>query len=229
VAYEDVEPGDPFPDRPDISTVPEPTAFPARTMSWDAQLWDERYTSADRLWSAGPNRWVEQELAELPPGDALDLACGEGRNAVWLAERGWRVTAVDFSRVALDRGRVAADQRGLSVDWVEADLMTWRPEAQSADLVLLCYLQLTAPAMSRVLDVAGAALVPGGTLLLVGHDVRNIAEGTGGPQDSSVLYSAHEIADVLGRQLTVLRAETVRRPVAGASRDALDALVRATR
>jgi len=198
-------------------------------MTWDADLWDERYASADRLWSAGPNRWVEQELAPLPPGDALDLACGEGRNAVWLAERGWRVTAVDFSRVALDRGRAAAAERGLTIDWVEADLLAWRPDAGTADLVLLCYLQLMAADMSRVLASASDGLRPGGTLLLVGHDVRNIAEGTGGPQDPAVLYSAREIGDALGRQLTVMRAETVRRPVPGAPRDALDALVRATR
>jgi ubiquinone/menaquinone biosynthesis C-methylase UbiE len=224
-----LEPGDTVPDRPDSATGTGATAFPTSRVTWDAKLWDERYSSADRLWSAEPNRWVEQELANLAPGDALDLACGEGRNAVWLAERRWRVTAVDFSRVALDRGRAAARERGLSVTWIEADLLAWRPDANSADLVLLCYLQLTVAEMSQVLDTASTALRAGGTLLLVGHDVRNITEGTGGPQDPSVLYSAREIGDALARHVTVLRAETVRRPVAGAPRDALDALVRATR
>jgi SAM-dependent methyltransferase len=224
-----VEPGDTFPGRPEGATESVPAAFRTETTNVDAKLWDERYAAAERLWSTGPNRWAEQELASLPSGEALDLACGEGRNALWLAGRGWRVTAVDFSRVALDRGRAEASERGLSVNWVQADLTTWRPQAETADLVLICYLQLAAAEMARVLEAAGAALRPGGTLLLVGHDVRNIAEGTGGPQDPSVLYSAREIGAAAGRHLTVLRAETVRRPVAGAPRDALDALVRATR
>src|SRR5271154_7398266 len=71
----------------------------------DSQQWDERYSAAGFVWATGPNQFVAAELAGLPPGRAIDLAAGEGRNTVWLAERGWRVTAVDFSRVGLGKGR----------------------------------------------------------------------------------------------------------------------------
>src|SRR5207244_12631949 len=77
----------------------------------DATAWDERYRSAELVWGVRPNRWVERELADLPPGRALDLACGEGRNALWLAARGWQVTAVDFSAVALDKARALESQQ----------------------------------------------------------------------------------------------------------------------
>src|ERR1700712_1041252 len=94
----------------------------------DAQTWDERYAAAGLVWSATPNQFVAAELAALPPGRALDLACGEGRNALWLADRGWQVTAVDFSRVALDKGRaLAARQAGSGppqLDWVLGDALT---------------------------------------------------------------------------------------------------------
>ena len=79
----------------------------------DAAAWDERYAATALVWSAGPNQFVESELASLPPGRALDLACGEGRNARWLAERGWQVTAIDWSEVAVDKGRQVND----AVDW----------------------------------------------------------------------------------------------------------------
>ncbi|MFL6133228.1 MAG: class I SAM-dependent methyltransferase, partial [Nocardioidaceae bacterium] len=71
----------------------------------DARAWDERYAASELIWSATPNRFVEAELTSLPPGRAVDLAAGEGRNALWLADRGWHVTAVDFSLAGLDKGR----------------------------------------------------------------------------------------------------------------------------
>ncbi|HSM45457.1 MAG TPA: class I SAM-dependent methyltransferase, partial [Acidimicrobiia bacterium] len=84
----------------------------------DAEAWDERYRVADRLWSSTPNIFVADRLADHEPGTGLDLASGEGRNAIWLAERGWDMTAVDFSSVALDRGRAISDR----VHFVEADV-----------------------------------------------------------------------------------------------------------
>src|SRR5689334_5266073 len=107
----------------------------------DAAAWDERYAAADLVWSAEPNRFVAEELADLPPGRALDLATGEGRNAIWLARRGWDVTGVDFSQVALDKGRRLAGDT--VVRWVCADATRWE-EPASYDLVLLAYLQLPA-------------------------------------------------------------------------------------
>src|SRR5690349_10831664 len=98
----------------------------------DAAAWDERYAATDLVWSAGPNQFVEAELGELAPGKALDLACGEGRNARWLAERGWHVTAIDWSSVAIEKGR----QVSAHVEWQVGDALT-TPLPIELDLVVL--------------------------------------------------------------------------------------------
>lgn len=195
--------------------------------------WDARYAAAELIWSRGPNRFVAQECAPLPAGDALDLAAGEGRNAIWLAGRGWRVTAVDFSRVALDKGRrlAAGAPCADTIDWVAADLCAYRPAAAGYDLALVCYLHLEAGEQTEVLRAAAAALRAGGVLVVVGHDRSNLTEGTGGPQDPAILHTAQETAAMLaGTGLRIARAERVRRPVAGpGDRSAVDMLVRAVR
>lgn len=188
--------------------------------------WDRRYAGSELVWTAEPNRFVAAELAGLTPGRALDLACGEGRNAVWLAEQGWRVTAVDFSAVALDKARQIAESRGVAVDWVHADVLTYRAEAGGFDLVLAAYLQLAADDRRPVLRAGAAALAAGGTLLAVAHDRDNLDGGVGGPQDPSVLYTPEEVvADLDG--LRIEKAERVRRPVGDG--EAIDTLVRARR
>jgi SAM-dependent methyltransferase len=200
----------------------------------DARAWDERYADS-RQWSLGPNQSVAEALADLPPGRALDLACGEGRNALWLAGLGWSVTALDFSRVGIDRGRAAAAEAGLSVDWVVGDALTHPlPEV---DLVVLAYLQLTADQRRAAVRRAWSSLAPGGTLFLVAHDSTNLTEGTGGPQDAQVLYTADDVLhdlDEEGPPPQVVRAERVARQVRaddehGGTRDAVawDALVHA--
>jgi SAM-dependent methyltransferase len=196
----------------------------------DSQEWDRRYAAAELIWTAEPNRFAVAELQDLPPGRALDIAAGEGRNAVWLASRGWQVTAVDFSAAGLDKGRRLAQARGVAIDWVRADVRDYQPEAGSFQLVLIAYLQLHEPELAGVLRRAVTALAPGGTLLVVGHDVTNLTEGTGGPPDPAVLYTPESITRSLGG-LTVVRAERVRRPVATADvhRDAVDTQVRAIR
>jgi SAM-dependent methyltransferase len=196
----------------------------------DADAWDERYAATDLVWSAGPNQFVAAECADLAPGRALDLAAGEGRNALWLARRGWSVTAVDFSQVALDKGRqVAGDTE---VEWVCADATTWsRPQAY--DLVVVAYLQLGPDERRAAIRNAFASLRPGGTLLVVAHDSSNLAEGTGGPQDAEVLYTADDVlADLAGERVEVRRADRVTREVPGpdgGSETALDCLVRLVR
>jgi SAM-dependent methyltransferase len=155
--------------------------------------WDSRYAEQELVWSAGPNRFLAGEAADLPPGRALDLACGEGRNALWLAERGWRVTAVDFSRVAVEKGGRIADERGLAVEFVVADLLEYEPAAQAYDLAIVFYLQLVADELATVLARAAGAVAPGGTFLLVGHDLRNLTAGHGGPRDASVLYTPEDV------------------------------------
>ncbi|WP_203713417.1 class I SAM-dependent methyltransferase [Asanoa siamensis] len=191
----------------------------------DADSWDRRYAETDLVWSADPNRFVAQELAALPPGSAVDLAAGEGRNALWLADLGWRVTAVDFSAVALDKGRRIARARDLAIEWVHADLADYQPP--TADLVLIAYLHVPPALWQPVLRRAVAAVAPGGTLLLVGHDETNLTEGTGGPQDLERLWSLDGVLATLD-DLVVRRAERARRPVAG-QRDAIDTVVRAER
>lgn len=193
--------------------------------------WDERYHTQELVWGAAPNRWVEQELSGLAPGRALDVACGEGRNALWLAGLGWQVTAVDFSAAALEKARTlaAAQHTGSRVAWVQADATSYRP-VTGMDVALLCYLQLAAEQRRAAVRAAAASLDPGGTLLVVAHDSANLSRGTGGPQDASVLYTAADLVDdVDGAGLFIERADAVARPVAGAERPAIDVLFRARR
>ena len=210
----------------------------------DARGWDERYAASDLVWSAVPNQFVAAEVAGLSPGRALDVAAGEGRNALWLAGQGWQVTAVDFSQVGLDKGRALQERhergRYLHIDWVRADALTFDSGPVPYDLVLLAYLQLVADERRTAVRRAFGALRVGGTFLLVAHDSSNLTEGTGGPTDPAVLFTAEEIlADLDGERFEVERADRVTRSVAPAdpshtnpgdqSRPALDALVRLVR
>ena len=197
----------------------------------DAAAWDERYRSSELVWSAGPNRFVESELVGLPAGRAVDLAAGEGRNAVWLAQRGWQVDALDFSAVALAKADRLAAERGVRVHTVCMDLTAWSAPEGAYDLALLAYLQLPWPQMEQVLQSAATAVRTGGTLFLVGHDATNLACGHGGPQDPGVLYTAEQVAEVWRPHARIVKAEAVERPVETAEgrRTAIDALVRAER
>jgi SAM-dependent methyltransferase len=190
--------------------------------------WNRRYEAAELVWSAGPNRFLVSELSDLPPGRALDLACGEGRNAIWLAERGWQVTAVDYSDVAVEKGRRIAERRGVEVDFRVGDLLEHDLGTEAYDLVIVFYLQLPADELHAVLGRAARALAAGGTFLLVGHDLRNLTGGHGGPKDAAVLYRAEDVPAAL-EGLEVVRAEPVERPVEAEGAVAIDALVRATR
>ncbi|SCG74596.1 class I SAM-dependent methyltransferase [Micromonospora inositola] len=198
----------------------------------DSSDWDTRYANAPGLvWSAEPNRFVVESVAGLTPGSALDLAAGEGRNAVWLAGQGWRVTAVDFSPVAVERGRELAARRGVPVEWRVADVTGYRPVPGSYDLVVISYLHLPAEDLARVLGAARNALRPGGRVVVVGHDRTNLGGGTGGPQDPAILLTPEAVVDGLAG-LRIQRAETARRPVDtgdGGTVDALDTVVVAAR
>ena len=129
---------------------------------------------------------------------------------MWLAERGWSVTAVDFSRVGLGKGRKLGTIRGVGdsqVDWVVADLRDYELARAAFDLVLIAYLQLDAALRARVLAKRAAVLVPGGTLLVIGHDLTNLTEGVGGPQNPDVLYMPEAVtAELPG--LRIVRAGT---------------------
>lgn len=198
----------------------------------EREHWNRRYAGRELLWTASPNRFLVAETEELAPGRALDLACGEGRNAVWLAQRGWTVTGVDFSDVALDKALRLASAGEVEVRWVPADLREYRAEPQAYELVLLFYLQVPAAERTPIVRAAAAGVSPGGTLLLVAHDRSNLEHGYGGPQEPGVLYTAGDlVSDLEGTGLRIERAERVERPVREGESEhvALDVLVRAAR
>ncbi len=190
--------------------------------------WDARYSQEGLLWSAKPNRFLVAEVSELPAGRGLDLACGEGQNAIWLAGLGWRMLGVDYSQVAIRKARERAEREGHAVDFVCDDLVSYEPRAGVYDLVALLYLHIPADERRLVLQRAAHALAPGGTFVLLGHDLTNIADGVGGPSNPSILYTPDDIAAELPG-LEVEKAERVLRDVDGEDRDAIDALVRARR
>lgn len=200
-----------------------------------AEAWDARY-AAGSPWPQGPNVTVHEVVGPLPAGRARDVACGDGRHAVWLAGLGWQVEAVDFSAVAVERGRRTAERLSAdgalpgAVTWRVADVSTDRPEPASADLVLLAFLHLPPEQAMAALELSASAVAPGGLLLLVGHDRTNLDQGTGGPQHPEVLTDAEVVAAALrAAGLVVERAEVVTRPVEGAERPALDTVVLARR
>ncbi|NBM17287.1 bifunctional 2-polyprenyl-6-hydroxyphenol methylase/3-demethylubiquinol 3-O-methyltransferase UbiG [Streptomyces sp. GC420] len=197
----------------------------------DAADWDERYRGTGLVWEAEPNRFVAQELAGLPAGRAVDLAAGEGRNAVWLAGQGWDVDAVDFSAVALAKAERLGAERGVALRTVCSDLAAWSAPEGTYDLALIAYLQLPWPQMERVLREAANAVRGGGTLFLVGHAAANLERGHGGPRDPGVLCTAEQVAAEWRPRARIVRAEEVTRPVSTeqGSRTAIDALVRAVR
>jgi SAM-dependent methyltransferase len=201
----------------------------------DAEEWDRRYDTDDYVWHAAPNQFLPGLVADLTAGRALDLACGEGRNAVWLAQQGWIVTGVDFSRVGLAKGERLARDSGVRVDWVVADVTAVDLPPAGFDLVIVFYVQIPPPERAAMLHRAASALAPGGRFVMVAHDLTNIAEGVGGPQDPTVMPTPELIVADLESSglddLAIDRAERVTRRVEtpDGPRDAIDCLVVASR
>jgi SAM-dependent methyltransferase len=199
----------------------------------DRDAWNERYRTEDLVWGIDANCFVEQALgAREPAGRALDLACGEGRNAIWLAKRGWSATAVDYSDVAIERAGKLAATEGVEVEWVCADVTSYAPDPEAFALVVISYLQVGRAERRLVLAHAAKALAPGGELFMIGHALRNLMEGIGGPQDPLVLWDPEEISDELRAiGLRVERCEEVVRPLAveTGAQQAIDVLADARR
>lgn len=179
----------------------------------DAHSWDERYRSArsgqmkSGLWSTQPHKRLQSIVDAMTPGTALDLASGDGRNAIWLAHRGWEVTAVDFSAEGLAIAQARAEAVGVPIDWQLGDVTDWQT-SRRFQLIAVTYLHLDKAANIKVLQRASRWLVPGGTLLVIGHDKENLSRGTGGPQDQSILYSPKMLGDAVAG-LTIIAAEQI--------------------
>lgn len=195
----------------------------------DSTQWDDRYSTSELIWTGRANQFVEAHLADLEPGTAIDLGAGEGRNAVWLASRGWSVTAVDFSQVGLDKADRLAAEHGVGVTTVCADATTWAPAAP-VDLVVVSYLQLPSEPQRTVLEHAATWLNPGGTLLVIAHDRSNVEHGYGGPPSEEVCYTVDDTVAAL-EGLDITTAEVAERHVdtPDGTKTALDTLVIARR
>lgn len=191
----------------------------------DSHAWDARYAEEDLVWSAEPNMFLPPLIDPLPPGRAIDLGCGEGRNAIWLARNGWNVTGVDFSAVAIDKARrIAGDTE---VEWMVSDITDYTTHTRF-DLVMIVYVHLDPHGMASLFQCALGALAPGGTLIGLGHALRNLADGVGGPQHPEILWTEERILPLVDG-LEVVSLGEVLRPVEGSEVDAIDLLLHATK
>jgi SAM-dependent methyltransferase len=137
-----------------------------------AAAWDARYRERDgAMWSGRPNGRLVAEVAALTPGRALDVGCGEGADAVWLAQRGWTVTAIDISSVAIGRARETPDPAGASVEWICGDVLQTPLPAGSFDLMSMQYPALPKAAGEAAVQTLLGTVRPGGLLLAVYHDL----------------------------------------------------------
>ena len=171
-----------------------------------ADFWNRRYEAVEGLWSREPNAFLAELADALPPGRALDLGAGEGRNAVWLAGRGWRVTALDVSAVALARAAERAAEEGVELDRVEADWREYRPVPSSLDLAVISFMHPEPDERAAMFRSAGEALVPGGYLFVVGVDL--VDHGRRGPPDPERLYTVERLRGAL-QGFDLLRCESV--------------------
>lgn len=158
-------------------------------------FWNERYESRDALWSGNPNPHLVAEVAGLSPGTALDVGCGEGADAIWLAQHGWRATGVDISTVALRRA--AAHAGAEHVTWLRADLIGWDPAPHRYDLISAQYLHLPPEPRTALFRALAAAVTPGGTLLIVGHHPSDMLSAANRPQLPDLFFTGDDIASLL--------------------------------
>ncbi|PPK97334.1 methyltransferase family protein [Kineococcus xinjiangensis] len=162
-----------------------------------AAEWDERYSTSERTWSGEPNGALVAETGGLAPGRALDVGCGEGADAVWLARHGWRVTALDVSAVALQRAQRQAEEAGVRVTWVHAGLVEADLPAGGFDLVSAQYPVLRKVPGAVAERTLADLVAPGGTLLVVHHDLGT-RHGHEGGFDPALYALPADVAAVLG-------------------------------
>lgn len=174
---------------------------------FDEDFWNERYRSSRQVWSGNPNPQLVAEVAGRSPGRALDMGCGEGADAIWLARSGWSVVAADISSVAVERGeqhaREADPAAPARIEWRQADLLARPPEPGSFDLVSAQFMQLPPEPRTRLFTALAAAVRVGGMLLVVGHHPSDLATGVARPPVPELLYTSDEIAELLDHSWTV--------------------------
>ncbi|MEU9782118.1 class I SAM-dependent methyltransferase [Streptomyces phaeochromogenes] len=197
----------------------------------DAQFWDEMYRSRDQVFSGDPNGVLVTEVTGLPPGQALDVGCGEGADAIWLARYGWQVTAVDISTTALRRAAAAAVDIQGRVAWTRADLTITPPPADAFDLVSVQYFPLSLQPDHTALRGLLNAVAPGGTLLFASHDLADLSPRPEEGFDPGDYYQPDDIAQLLDEDWTVLINETRPRtaPAPAGTHHTHDTVLRAQR
>jgi SAM-dependent methyltransferase len=163
------------------------------------EFWDERYRGRDRLWSGRPNSQLVEQAGTLAPGRALDVGCGEGADAIWLAERGWTVTGVDVSPLGLTRAAANAAEAdpaiAARIEWLQVDLFSEDFEPFGAyELVNSQYLHLPSQVRDRALGRLAAAVSPGGSLLLVSHHPSDLEIPGLRRNLPGLFYAASELA-----------------------------------
>jgi len=184
---------------------------------YSAEFWDGRYRSNGMVWSGQPNAQLVAETTGLAAGRALDVGSGEGADALWLAERGWQVTGVDVSRVALDRSAAQAAQLGADIagrlTWRHEDLLTWSPPSHAYDLVTVQFMHLPTAAMQALVRRLAASVEPCGTLLVVGHAPTDEHTAGMAAQFPDIFFTAEQVVAALDpQQWKILVAESRPRP-----------------
>jgi 2-polyprenyl-3-methyl-5-hydroxy-6-metoxy-1,4-benzoquinol methylase len=166
---------------------------------FDQQSWEERYQAHPKIWSGRPNAALVAPVEHLLPGTALDVGCGEGGDALWLAGRGWQVTALDFATTALERGRERASELGIAdrITWTHADLTRWAPEDERFDLVTAMFVHLPGESMTTLVPRLAEAVAPGGTLVLAGHDPHDEHMAAHRPDVPGMFFTAAELVALL--------------------------------
>jgi len=194
---------------------------------FDEGFWNERYRSSPQVWSGNPNPQLVAEVAGRSPGRVLDVGCGEGADAIWLAQHGWTVVATDISSVAVERGEQHARDTdpaaAARIEWRQADLLALPPEAGSFDLVSAQFMQLPPEPRARLFASLAASVRAGGTLLVVGHHPSDLGTGVARPPMPELFYSSDEVAGLLDDSWTIEVSEA--RPRSASTPDGVEVTI----